>query len=332
MIDSCRPSKLEPGFAATYPNPSVLIPSTMKSDAGCSTIRDRPPDGGVSVSAPSWAFDGAAAAGRGGGSGGCGSATDGWVTSAAAPTAAPLRKPRRSTEPFVDSAIGHSSWSIGSTPSGRREGAYTNRLRTFGAGRGTWTSARGEPFDSPLILSLSKDERLAQDRLVEPPAKPLVLRQAQDERVLRGYAKGPSRNNCTIPDADASRLAALLVAYILPVCALLAPCHAGASTPRTAHLFRDGPLDGKRARQVDLAQPTAARCSREDTESGRFERRQDGRPDGIATLCDALDRNRLGEIEEVHLLERIDEPAFAHAVLPVPPELFAAVAVLRAVR
>ena len=56
-------------------------------------------------------------------------------------------------------------------------------------GRGTWTSARGEPFDSPLILSLSKDERLAQDRLVEPPAKPLVLRQAQDERVLRGYAE-----------------------------------------------------------------------------------------------------------------------------------------------
>src|SRR5213079_565641 len=30
--------------------------------------------------------------------------------------------------------------------------------------------ARGEPFDSPLILSLSKDERLAQDRLVEPRA------------------------------------------------------------------------------------------------------------------------------------------------------------------
>jgi hypothetical protein len=29
-------------------------------------------------------------------------------------------------------------------------------------------SAYGEPFDSPLILSLSKDERLAQDRPVEP--------------------------------------------------------------------------------------------------------------------------------------------------------------------
>ena len=28
--------------------------------------------------------------------------------------------------------------------------------------------AHGEPFDSPLILSLSKDERLAQDRPVEP--------------------------------------------------------------------------------------------------------------------------------------------------------------------
>jgi hypothetical protein len=28
-------------------------------------------------------------------------------------------------------------------------------------------SARPEPFDSPLILSLSKDEPLAQDRLVE---------------------------------------------------------------------------------------------------------------------------------------------------------------------
>src|SRR5207247_258909 len=62
-------------------------------------------------------------------------------------------------------------------------------------------------------------------------------------------SKGPSRNNCTIPDADASRLAALLVAYILPVCALLAPCHAGASTPRTAHLFRDWPLAERNQRR-----------------------------------------------------------------------------------
>ena len=32
---------------------------------------------------------------------------------------------------------------------------------------GLTMSARPEPFDSPLILSLSKDERFAQDRLVE---------------------------------------------------------------------------------------------------------------------------------------------------------------------
>src|SRR5713101_643129 len=146
MIDSCRPSKLEPGFAATYSNPSVLITSTRKSDAGCSTIRGRPPDGGVSVSAANWAFDAAAGAGRAGASGGCGRATDGWVTSAAAPTAAPRRKPRRPTEPFVDSAIGHSSWNIGSTPPIHREAAYTNRLRTFRA---------GEVPGPPLVVSPS---------------------------------------------------------------------------------------------------------------------------------------------------------------------------------
>src|SRR5947208_302253 len=45
-------------------------------------------------------------------------------------------------------------------------------------------------------------------------------------------AKDPSGNNCTILDVDASRRASLLVAYIHPVCALLAPRRAGASTPR----------------------------------------------------------------------------------------------------
>jgi len=34
----------------------------------------------------------------------------------------------------------------------------------------------------------------------------------------------------------------LLVGYIPPVCALLAPCQAGASTPETTSLFPDGPL------------------------------------------------------------------------------------------
>jgi hypothetical protein len=55
-------------------------------------------------------------------------------------------------------------------------------------------TARPEPFDSPLILSLSKDERLAQDVLVEgrapnsswfdkPVLTELALRPAQGERV-----------------------------------------------------------------------------------------------------------------------------------------------------
>jgi uncharacterized protein len=42
-------------------------------------------------------------------------------------------------------------------------------MRGFSLSRPT-KRARGEPFDSPLILSLSKDERLAQDVLVEPRA------------------------------------------------------------------------------------------------------------------------------------------------------------------
>ncbi len=41
--------------------------------------------------------------------------------------------------------------------------------------------------------------------------------------------------------ADASRHAALLVAYIHPVCALLAPCLAGASTPTMTNSFLTGP-------------------------------------------------------------------------------------------
>ena len=53
--------------------------------------------------------------------------------------------------------------------------------------------------------------------------------------------KGPSRNKPVISNADPSRLAALLVGYIPPVCALLAPCQAGASTPETTSLFPDGP-------------------------------------------------------------------------------------------
>jgi hypothetical protein len=41
--------------------------------------------------------------------------------------------------------------------------------------------------------------------------------------------------------ADASRRAALLVACIPPVCALLAPCRAGASTPKVPTFFSSEP-------------------------------------------------------------------------------------------
>ena len=50
--------------------------------------------------------------------------------------------------------------------------------------------------------------------------------------------KDTDRNNFSNLAADASRRAALLVACILPVCALLAPCRAGASAPKLANLFR----------------------------------------------------------------------------------------------
>ena len=47
------------------------------------------------------------------------------------------------------------------------------------------TTARPEPFDSPLILSPSTNERLAQDVLVEGRSIVLVVRQAHHERVIR---------------------------------------------------------------------------------------------------------------------------------------------------
>src|ERR1700687_4323050 len=100
MIDSCNPSKLEPGFAATYSNPSVLITSTMKSDAGCSTRRADARVGGGVVSAASWALPGAAGAERlDAGSWFSTEATGAaFATRPAAPTAAPFRNRRRPTD------------------------------------------------------------------------------------------------------------------------------------------------------------------------------------------------------------------------------------------
>src|SRR5215468_3358422 len=95
MIDSCSPSKLDPGFSATYSNPRLLMTSSMKSEPGRSTVRAVP--GGCSVSAASCAPDCVTRAGRSGGS--CGAPATGapLATSAAALTAAPLRKRRRPT-------------------------------------------------------------------------------------------------------------------------------------------------------------------------------------------------------------------------------------------
>jgi hypothetical protein len=49
------------------------------------------------------------------------------------------------------------------------------------------------------------------------------------------------RNKVANLTADPSRRAALVVAYMHPACALLAPCRAGASAPSLTALFRTGP-------------------------------------------------------------------------------------------
>ena len=67
-------------------------------------------------------------------------------------------------------------------------------------------------------------------------------------------AKDPGRNRVATLAADASRRAALLVAYIRPVCALLAPCRAGASTPKVPTLFRPGSY-AFGSRQIRLQHP-----------------------------------------------------------------------------
>ena len=60
----------------------------------------------------------------------------------------------------------------------------------------------------------------------------IEMRRARWRARRQFRCKGPQKNKVYILAADASRRAALLVAYRLPVCALLTPCRAGASTPR----------------------------------------------------------------------------------------------------
>jgi len=100
MMDSWMPRKLDPGFAQTYSNPSDLITSTMKSDPVRSAVRTSVA-AGTSVSA---------AADMGGGtvrfsSAGSAAMLAGTAANAAAPTAAPFRKFRRSTTGLVRLAM-----------------------------------------------------------------------------------------------------------------------------------------------------------------------------------------------------------------------------------
>src|SRR2546422_547947 len=100
MIDSWRPWKLDPGFVVMYSKLRLLMTSIMKSDPGFSTMRSTCARG-APVSAANWAAFGTTAAGRAGGA--CCALAAVVVTNApAAPAAAPLRKPRRLTEPFLD--------------------------------------------------------------------------------------------------------------------------------------------------------------------------------------------------------------------------------------
>src|SRR5712692_3559578 len=103
MIDSCNPSKLDPGLAATYSMPRLLITSTMKSDAGFSTRRADALRGGGSVSARSCAAPGAAGVAGRAAAGSCAAPAIGALlaTSAAALTAAPFRKRRRPTDDLL---------------------------------------------------------------------------------------------------------------------------------------------------------------------------------------------------------------------------------------
>src|SRR5271167_1710391 len=100
MIDSCKARKDEPGFAATYSKPSDLMTSTMKSDPGRSVVYTSIRGGGGLVSAAICLGDGSGVTVRAWTF--CAFARGDGTTSAAAPTAAPFRKPRRSMEAFFD--------------------------------------------------------------------------------------------------------------------------------------------------------------------------------------------------------------------------------------
>src|ERR1044071_1754762 len=108
MIDSCRPSKLDPGLPATYSTPRSRKTSTIRSEPGRTTARW---PGRIEVGRTLPASR-STCAGEGGGADSCegvvpcaeAALVSGPLVSAAAPAAAvaaPFRKPRRVTGPCV---------------------------------------------------------------------------------------------------------------------------------------------------------------------------------------------------------------------------------------
>src|ERR1700719_4704219 len=102
--DSCKPSNVEPGLEAQYSILSDLSTSTMKSEPGCSTIRESESSPtGAPVSVAKVVALGVALPLRGRACWACTAA--GFTASAAAPAAAPFKKPRRPTEVLSDLLI-----------------------------------------------------------------------------------------------------------------------------------------------------------------------------------------------------------------------------------
>ena len=104
IIDSCKPRKLDPGFEKQYLKPMDFRTSTMKSEPGRPDVTTSADRGTCWVSAANCAGVGSGAPPRRG-SAGRASADGVPVARAAAPAAAPFRKPRRLTGPFFDFAI-----------------------------------------------------------------------------------------------------------------------------------------------------------------------------------------------------------------------------------
>src|ERR1700676_5403101 len=99
MIDSCNARKLEPGLEAIYSMPSDLMTSTMKSEPVRSVVNTSMPDGSSSLGIIGAVAD---CAGKDLGA----AIVEALATSPAAPTAAPFKNLRRSTESFF-AMIGH---------------------------------------------------------------------------------------------------------------------------------------------------------------------------------------------------------------------------------